>query len=509
MHPFSAPLFSGYRKNDRQGKSGALSGGTRQNAWRVGLRQPLILMILSILLLHGQPVLAAAFPGSESIPAPPSSQATFENWLQATGRPVASRIHAYKANYATFRDYKMLVYGSPSQVPGNRFDQKASQYASLGYSYDEIVVTNSLFRDDSPGGVTKSTPWQWKELDMGTSAKISWARLSVREKDFIKQSTLTYRDNSYGGMTFSSLGLSEKNTVVLTPPSWHLGFALYTTHYRPGSSSDLRYATFNGIGAGSVTLAGSITVLNIASADGSYTIASNEDHIDLSYEISGNISAFSGLAAESDIRIRGAGNETGWMDGSGTGPWVKTLTIQVSREELIGLSSKQIKLQGMTWVVSQMGDIQLLNMEKTVDVKAAAIEPPFTAKADIKGYISYFSGQTDSQGRTMPIMPHRFLIRERVKIIMDFSREPSRIEYVFLGETHAINGIAGKTHYEDSLIIPIRANTLEWNGKRITPPLVLTVTSWDRSQTPAKAQATISDIDLTGSVYDITYIQVR
>ena len=298
------------------------------------------------------------------IPVPPSNQSSFESWLSAVGRPVASRYHGYKANYAVYRDYKLLVYGSASQVPGNRYDSKTGQNSYHGFSYDELKVTNSLFPDDAPGGITQTTPWQWKELSMGQSARISWARLSDREKQFVKSATLTYRNNSYGGMTFSALGLNETTTVVLAPPSWHLGFALYTTHYRPGSSSDLRYATFNGIGAGSISLAGSVTVLNTAASDGTYVIGSLEDHLDLTYVLSGHIASFQGLAASQDIKSRGVGDGSGWIQGSGNGPWQMETRLVIRRADLDGQTSKTVKLQGRVWVVSHMGDISLIDVGK-------------------------------------------------------------------------------------------------------------------------------------------------
>jgi hypothetical protein len=468
-----------------------------------------VVMILTWLALTPASLIyAASFPGSAGIPVPPSSQETFEKWLGDVGRPISSRYHAYKASFATFRDYRLLVYGTPADVPGNRYDSATRQYACLGFSYEELVVTNSLFPDDAPGGVTQSTPWQWQELPMGQSALISWARLSSREKQFIKQSILTYRNDSYGGMTFSNLGLDENNTVVLAPPSWHLNFALYTTHYRPGSSTDLRYATFNGQGAGSVTLSGAITVLTPAAEDGKYQISMFADHLDLEYQISGQISGFQGLALDQDIKYRGAGNSSAWTSGSGAGPWSVRQNMQINRSDLAGLSEKQYKLAGQAWAVSQMGDIELLPLEKLITVKTTVVLP-FTVKADVAGYIHYFSGQTNSQGVVLPVQRHRFLALERIKLTMRFTREPLRIEYQFLGNTGKMDGIAGQIYYETSLNIPVASSTLSWQDVRLKPSQTLVIKAWDRS-TPAKyAECRIDDIELTGSVYDISYLQPR
>jgi hypothetical protein len=147
------------------------------------------------LVASGSPVLAATFPGATSIPTPPSDQASFEDWLTATGRPLTSRYNAYRASYSTYQRYRMLVYGTQQQVPGNRYDAAANQYAYLGFSYDEVLVSNSYFRDDSSNGQTVTSPWDWVELDLGTPALLSWSRLTARQKVLIKAATLTYRGN--------------------------------------------------------------------------------------------------------------------------------------------------------------------------------------------------------------------------------------------------------------------------------------------------------------------------
>ena len=381
---------------------------------------PIGLLIVLMLVLLGVPVTAAVFPGSAGIPSAPTSQATYEDWLKATGKPVTSRYNGYKASFATWQTYRLLVYGAPAQVPGNRYDAKSAQYASLGYSYDEIEVTNSLFPDDSPDGKTRSTPWQWVELDMGQSARISWGRLDTRQKEFIKNSGLTYRNNSYGGMTFQSLKMTDKTTVVLAPPSWYLGFALYTNHYLPGSKTKLRYATFCGAGSGDVALSSRIDVINTAGADGKYIIDRGSDYIDISYNIVGSISSFNGLAASQDILYRGAGDSQAWVNGTGSGPWTAARTLRISRQDLAGLGERSFALSGQAWVVSSMGDIKISNVEKTITVRAESQIPAFSANVQISGGIRYFSGQTNSQGRQMPQNPHRFLeigrasCRERV-----------------------------------------------------------------------------------------------
>ncbi|HBP37826.1 MAG TPA: hypothetical protein DD640_03635 [Clostridiales bacterium] len=419
-----------------------------------------------------------------------------------------SRIHGYRAKYETYRDYRLLVYGSPDQVPGNRFDRLTGQYAKLGFSYDEYEVTNSLFPDDAPGGVTQTTPWQWSELNLGQAARISWARLSSSEKNFIKSARLTYRNNTYGGMTFSSLKLTEDSTIVLAPPSWHLGFALYTVHYLPGSKTKKRYATFNGAGSGAVSVRCDLQMRTLPAADGKFVISNTADAIDIIYDVSGSIEAFQGLARESDILHRGAGNDLGWVAGNGNGPWIKTMVLRVSRSDLAGKAEKQYLLKGAAWVVSRLGDIQLTKTEKVITVRAEEKLPPFQVSVGISGSIRYFSGQTNSLGQTMPLNPRRFLALERIKISLDFTRAIQLTEIDFAGRKIRMSGVPGQKHYEASMIIPLMPSTLAWNGSRLAPALLLQVYALDRSNPAASLFYKTKDIDITGSVYDIAFAQI-
>lgn len=466
-------------------------------------------MVLAVVLIFtATTVSAAVFPGSDGIPVKPYNQATFENWLIATGLPIYSHFHAYKASFEIWRDYSLLVYGGPSKVPGNQYSSSYRQYANLGFSYDEIKVTNSLFPDNAPGGVTQTTPWQWNERDQGQSGRISWNRLSASQKNLIKNSVLTYRNNSYGNMTFSQLNLNEYNTLVLAPPSWYMGFALYTTHYLPGTTQ-IRYATFNGAGSGSVAVASSININNSPAADGRYVIGSQSDYIDISYSVNGLITAFNGLATASDIQFCGAGNAQGWVNGQGTGPWTQTNSFRVSRADLAAGEERSYLLTGQAWVVSRMGDIQLSQVEKTIVVRAERQAPLFEVKAEIQGGVKYFSGQTNSQGQFMPMNTHRFLGLERMKLLLDFTAPPQSIQYTFGGQTFSIPCASGVLHYETSFIIPNLPSTLSWSGGRLQPSMSLSIQATDRTSPTQIATAVISDIELTGNIYNIAYAQLR
>lgn len=470
----------------------------------------LIIDVVLILLFAGPawPVEAASFPGSVSIPQPPKDQATFVSWLAATGRPVYSRYNGYAANYSTYKKYKMLVYGQPTQVPDNRYDSTASQYAYLGFSYDELTVTNSLFRDDGGTGLTSTSPWDWVELELGTPATLSWSRLSARQKTLIKKSLLTYRGYYYGGMTYPLLNFSELKTLVLTIPAWHLDFALYTRHYHPTNGS-LRYATFNGFGGGSVSLGCSLNIENTASATGAdvYDLLPDQDYLDIQYEVSGRILRFNGLAIDADIAYRGAGNDIGWTQGSGSGPWRQLLTRRVLRGELAGAETMSLTLSGSAWAVSQMGDIEKVSVNKQVTIQALPEPPPFTVDFDVTGELAYFANRTNLVNRSLPRDLRRFLGLERVIFSMTFSQLPREMTLTFLDRQFVITGLDGILTYQQSVRLPVLPSSLSWQGERLQPAYQasLTATAWDFPGLTLSGR--IDDIEVTGDIHDIYHVQ--
>ena len=113
------------------------------------LRAVAVLLSLVLPCLVPLPKLTGAlvpgFAAAAAAPAGISDQVSFEAWLAAAGRPVASRYHAYRASFATYRDFGLLVYGSPYLVSNNRYDAASGQYRYLGYSYDEFTYTHTFF----------------------------------------------------------------------------------------------------------------------------------------------------------------------------------------------------------------------------------------------------------------------------------------------------------------------------------------------------------------------------
>ena len=109
----------------------------------------------------------------------------------------------------------------------------------------------------------------------------------------------------------------------------------------------------------------------------------------------------------------------------------------------------------------------------------------------------------------MPTQHHRFLGMEKIRLSLDLSREPSRIAWTFLGKTTQIAGVEGQKHYDVNLVMPCGSDTLNWSHQRLAAPLTLKIEAWDRSTPSTMTELLFQDIDRTGSVYDISYVQIK
>jgi hypothetical protein len=166
-------------------------------------------------------------------------------------------------------------------------------------------------------------------------------------------------------------------------------------------------------------------------------------------------------------------------------------------------------LTGQAWVVSSMGDIRLTQAERMVTVRLAPELPDFSVQVSIKGGIGYFAGQRNSLGRLLPVQPHRLMAFEKMKIILDFNRDPLTASYTFNGQKVSVNCVQGIKHYETSLIIPDIPSTLSWEGQRLRPPMTLLIEAQDRLTPAGRLAVSLNDLEITGNVYDITYPQTR
>jgi hypothetical protein len=478
-----------------------------------GLPEPIVWFLLVALTLFfawlawPATVMALSYPGSDGIPREPASQSAYITYLNATGRPTVSRYNGYPASYQTYAEKKLLVYGTPEQVPQNRYDARYDEYAYLGYSYDEALVTNSDFPDDSPTGATYTSPWEWQEEDLGLAAEISWARLTDRQRNLIQQAPLYYRQDSYGGMKFAQLGLTPANCMILTAPAWHLGFALYTQHQIPGGSA-LRYATFTGSGRGDLLVLADIEILTPLLSGNSLILPEGKDQVEIRYRLSGQIRRLGQLATTADIANCGVGNSLGWQAGSGLGPWTKEYVQTISRSYLGSSVSKPLTLSGQAWAVSWLGDIFLTTASQTIEVvdgSAAGLPIDLTAH----GSLDYFAGRSQAFDYVEARDRHRYLGLETITFEITFSQPTQAASLFFAGQTWTLNqnGQNPATHFSVKTEAPLDRQTLDWQHQRLAKPLLAEVRAEAliNGQQISRSQK-LSDIEVTGDVYDLNRV---
>ncbi len=450
---------------------------------------------------------------SAAMPVPITSQATFESFLNSTGKPVLSRYRGFRANYDIFSKYSILSYGKPSDVPGNRYDTASRQYAAHGFSYDEYTVTNTFFPDDS---IYTTDPRNWNNLTLGQDAAVSWMRLTLREKEHIKKAQIYYMGKSYGTMTYSSLALSEQKCVVIAVPSWKLNFALYTKHYN--SRGELRYGTLHGYGIGNIAIGGTVKPSTEPSGK-VFKILPGSDYIDINFQITFNISSYSGLARSSDIARGGIQFKSSSTETAGAGPWNMQKTVRYSRASYTATitTAKSVTEKAVIWAVSAMGDLVTKEIsytftleEQPKPVYVPPVIPPENSTLNMVGSISLFKNSKTLLGYSLPYNPLRFLCLEKITLRVDFKSSPLPDYVVFYpvggSSAHAVvNKLSSTTGYSQcQYTLGVLPSTINWSNERIAPSLSCYVSCYYGG---VKKDIYLYEIEITGDIYDLVYLQ--
>lgn len=149
----------------------------------------------------------------------------------------------------------------------------------------------------------------------------------------------------------------------------------------------------------------------------------------------------------------------------------------------------------------------------------------------ISGYWNHWRGQVDIFGERLSNEPHRFLSLERVRIDITTKGNPDKVIIRFSPELEAMTysdphgnvysygrdffGYEVKfptdstfnvsnNHVRWEYNLPLAPSTKSWDNSRLRPPYTMTVTAYKGSKSVVR---TINDIEITGNIYDLTYIQ--
>ena len=146
----------------------------------------------------------------------------------------------------------------------------------------------------------------------------------------------------------------------------------------------------------------------------------------------------------------------------------------------------------------------------------------------ISGYWNHWRGQTDLLGKRMTNEPHRFLSLEKVRIEVTTIGSPEKIEVRFSPELEAMMYVDPKGNRYDyremvgyyvgfpyqpavnenkavwEYILPLAPSTKDWDNNVLRSPYWMKVTAYKGSSSDTYM---ITDINITGNVYDLIYIQ--
>ncbi|MBE0449380.1 MAG: hypothetical protein IBX70_00910, partial [Clostridia bacterium] len=152
-------------------------------------------------------------------------------------------------------------------------------------------------------------------------------------------------------------------------------------------------------------------------------------------------------------------------------------------------------------------------------------------EVEVEGYWNHWRGQVNTFGDRMTNEPHRFLAHEKVKVRVrtvgnpEFANlrwSPGLEQMVYtdaMGHVHSYEDTFGYTVnfplllnqvstdlWEIEYILPLANHTLNWDNSRTAPPYYLEVEV--KKGTVVKKER-LEDIDITGNIYDLLYLQPR
>lgn len=183
------------------------------------------------------------------------------------------------------------------------------------------------------------------------------------------------------------------------------------------------------------------------------------------------------------------------------------------------------------------GDYQAVFIATTPSGKTATdivtyrVDAVAITDVTIEGYWNHWRGQLDLFGNRLATHPHRFLSYEKVIISAEVTGNPDRLEVRFSPELEAMQYVnsKGQTYtfmeefgyviefplimekltdkaYRIETILPLARETMNFADERIAAPYTITVTA---VKGDIRKDFTISDIDITGNIYDMLYVQPK
>lgn len=153
----------------------------------------------------------------------------FKKWLNSTGTPGKSVSGRYEADFNTYSEYNLIVYGQPEDVSGN--EKRDGEYRYLGFTYMESKYTNNCFPNDETW-INKPEQWDYIHVD---GASESWDLIEQSiQKPYMLHTTL----KGHGASKLTACDIGTGKAKVQSPANWTDSGSVYT------QKSNGFYATF-------------------------------------------------------------------------------------------------------------------------------------------------------------------------------------------------------------------------------------------------------------------------
>jgi len=297
------------------------------------------------------------------------SEQEFFNYLDSIGVPKSNTANKV-ANYLTYKEYGLIVYGSPwgDRKPTGINGKTGPQYRYLGYTLEDDPYTNPYFPPDASSG---NKPENFNYIKP-SGALESWKSLTDKaQKEHMLYSTLSGNGATSPSFTLASIGGYEYGKL-LSPSTWKSQGSIYLQHRV--SSGAIWYITQT-----TPPMVGDTIVTGeISTPSDTYYIRKDETQVKIPVTVTAR-AVKSGRAEDKHIREIKATSLGQSQTASGI-PTVSKTSDFVATRANYKPGTHTITLNGSVSLISIFNDSGSLNLSKTITliVEAEGEEPYVT-----------------------------------------------------------------------------------------------------------------------------------
>lgn len=282
------------------------------------------------------------------------SEQEFFNYLDSISVPKSNTANKV-ANYLTYKEYGLIVYGSPwgDKKPTGINGKTGPQYRYLGYTLENQPYTNPYFPPDASSG---NKPEDFNYIKP-PGALESWKNIDDSQKEHMLYSTLSGNGATSPSFTLASIGGYEYGKL-LSPSTWKSQGSIYLQHRV--SSGAIWYITQT-----TPPMVGDTIVTGeISTPSDTYYIRKDETQVKIPVTVTAR-AVKSGRAEDKHIREIKATSLGQSQTASGIPTVSKTSDFVASRANYKP-GTHTITLNGSVSLISIFNDTGSLNLSKTI-----------------------------------------------------------------------------------------------------------------------------------------------